>query len=199
MPVSGRDGDDALDAVYRLLDSLLAGELSPRAGDRRRHAGLVDADTGTIRWAVNLDWQDLPLGRLLRERYDLPTHVANDSRAAAIGEYLFAGEGRAPNLIAIKVGQGIGAGIVLRGELFHGDGHGAGEIGHTSVVDDGVQCRCGRFGCLETVASSRAILEQTGAPSLEHVRAALDAGRRTRRGPDGGRGRPRARYLDRPR
>ena len=53
--------------------------------------------------------------------------------------------------------------IVLNGELFHGDGFGAGEIGHTTVADDGAECHCGRFGCLETVASSRA--QETGACS----------------------------------
>jgi predicted NBD/HSP70 family sugar kinase len=120
----------------------------------------VDTAGGEIRWAVNLDWQDLPLARILTERTGLPAFVANDSRAAAMGEYLFDVNRRAPNLVAIKIGHGIGAGIVLGGELFEGDGFGAGEIGHTSVVDDGVECRCGRFGCLETVASSRAIVAQ---------------------------------------
>ena len=87
---------------------------------------------GTIRWAVNLDWQDLPLGAILARADGLPASVANDSRAAALAEYLFdGGAGRAPNLVAIKVGRGIGAGIVIGGELFNGDGFGAGEIGHT--------------------------------------------------------------------
>jgi predicted NBD/HSP70 family sugar kinase len=121
--------------------------------------------------------------------------VANDSRAAALAESLFPAERRTSNLIAIKVGNGIGAGLVLNGELFHGDGFGAGEIGHLGVVDDGEQCRCGRFGCLETVASSRAILalatevgrddptgflgerlRKAGEVTLEDIRAGLDAG-----------------------
>lgn len=161
-PIDGSDGDRALDALHRLLD-----RLTREAGDRLLGIGvgtpgLVEADTGTIRWAVNLDWQDLPLGQLLRDRYGVPAYVANDSRAAALGEHLFADAPGARNLVAIKVGLGIGAGIVLDGELFHGDGWGAGEIGHTTFVDDGARCRCGRFGCLETVASSRAILEAAG-------------------------------------
>ena len=120
--------------------------------------------------------------------------VANDSRAAALAVELFSGQRRS-NLVAIKVGLGVGAGVVLGGELFHGDGFGAGEIGHVVVDDDGTECRCGRFGCLETVASSRAILERalaaaaanpdsqlglqlaaTGRLSLEDVRAAVEAG-----------------------
>jgi N-acetylglucosamine repressor len=163
-PVAGRDGDDALRTVELLVDQLIAAAPGAILGIGVGTPGLVDTESGTIRWAVNLDWQDLPLGRMLRDRTGLPTYVANDSRAAAIGEYLFDRDRRATSLVAIKVGLGIGAGIVLDGELFQGDGFGAGEIGHTGVVDDGAACRCGRFGCLETVASSRAI-----------VRAATDA------------------------
>lgn len=195
LPVDGRDGDDALEVLYRLVDELVASDQGQLLGIGVGTPGIVDAENGTILWAVNLDWQNLPLGRLLRERYGVPTYVANDSRAAALAEHLFAGEGRAVNLIAIKVGHGIGAGFVLGGELFHGDGFGAGEIGHTVVVDDGDACRCGRFGCLETVASSRAIIQRAteaareapdsvlgralaahGTIDLEDVRTALEAG-----------------------
>jgi predicted NBD/HSP70 family sugar kinase len=193
-PVEGRDGDAALAALYRLLDELIDATPGVLLGVGVGTPGIVDAEAGRILWAVNLDWQDLPLGDLLRERYGVPTYVANDSRAAALAESLFSAERRSANLIAIKVGNGIGAGLVLNGELFHGDAFGAGEIGHIAAVDDGEQCRCGRFGCLETVASSRAILARateaarvdpngflgrrlaaSGALSLGDIRAGLDA------------------------
>ena len=160
LPVEGRNGDDALDLVFRLVDEVLKESSTTPLGIGVGTPGLVDTRTGTIRWAVNLDWQDLPLGGLLHERYGLPSNVANDSQAAALAEYTFGAEShgrRIPNLVTIKVGRGIGAGLVLNGSLFQGDGFGAGEIGHVAVVDDGAACRCGRFGCLETVASSRAI------------------------------------------
>jgi N-acetylglucosamine repressor len=160
LPVEGRNGDAALDLVFRLVDELLNESTTAPLGIGVGTPGLVDTRTGTIRWAVNLDWQDLPLGGLLHERYGLPSNVANDSQAAALAEYTFGAEGhgrRIPNLVTIKLGRGIGAGLVLNGSLFQGDGFGAGEIGHVAVVDDGAACRCGRFGCLETVASSRAI------------------------------------------
>lgn len=158
LPVEGRNGDDALALVFGLVDELLAGADATPLGIGVGTPGLVDTRTGTIRWAVNLDWQDLPLGNLLTERYGLPANIANDSQAAALAEYTFGADGRRrPNLITVKLGRGIGAGLVLNGSLFQGDGFGAGEIGHVAVVDDGAACRCGRFGCLETVASSRAI------------------------------------------
>ena len=170
LPVEGRNGDDALDLVFRLVDELLKESSTTPLGIGVGTPGLVDTRTGTIRWAVNLDWQDLPLGGLLHERYGLPSNVANDSQAAALAEYTFGGEShgqRLPNLVTIKVGRGIGAGLVLNGSLFQGDGFGAGEIGHVAVVDDGAACRCGRFGCLETVASSRAIAERAAELARE--------------------------------
>ncbi|HET9851959.1 MAG TPA: ROK family transcriptional regulator [Candidatus Limnocylindrales bacterium] len=165
--LGGADGDAALQLVHELIDELTADRGDRLLGIGVGTPGIVDAATGTIRWAVNLDWQDLPLGEILRQRYRVQVQVANDSRAAALAIQLFGDPvDRARNLVAITVGRGIGAGVVLGGELFHGDGFGAGEIGHTTVVDDGAECRCGRFGCLETVASSRAIL----ARATEHAK-----------------------------
>jgi N-acetylglucosamine repressor len=160
--LAGADGDAAIALVTDLIDEILVGPHRPILGIGVGTPGIVDSD-GTIRWAVNLDWTDLPLQRILHERYDLPTVVANDSRAAAIATYLFQREDRPTNLVAIKVGRGIGAGLVLDGQLFGGDGDGAGEIGHIVVEPDGAECHCGRFGCLETVASATAILRESAA------------------------------------
>jgi predicted NBD/HSP70 family sugar kinase len=182
LPVAGRDGDDAVRLVFDLLDELLDGVSAPLLGIGVGTPGLVDSRTGTIRRAVNLDWRDLPLGAIIADRYDVPVNVANDSQAAALAEYTYAGEARVPNLIAIRVGRGVGAGLILRGALFQGDGSGAGEIGHTVVVDrDGALCRCGRVGCLETVAGMRGIetkaTEATGEPTdLPAVRDAAARG-----------------------
>lgn len=202
--VEGLDGDAALALVHELVDELVGrlpgGRRETLLGIGVGTPGIVDAATGTIRWAVNLDWQDLPLGAILRDRYEVPVQVANDSRAAALAIQLFdrssadAEQGeqgeqrgqreraeraeRSSNLVAITVGRGIGAGVVLGGELFHGDGFGAGEIGHTTVEVDGAECRCGRFGCLETVASSRAILRR--ATELARERPESELGRRLR-------------------
>jgi predicted NBD/HSP70 family sugar kinase len=116
-----------------------------------------------VRSAVNMDWTDLPLRDLLQERYGLPAYVVNDSHAAALAEYTFGAEDRKPNLVVIKIGRGISAGIVLSGQLHHGDGSGAGEIGHVVVKEEGDLCRCGHRGCLETIVSSRAIVRRAQA------------------------------------
>lgn len=177
--LDGADGDAALALVTDLIDEILADEHAPILGIGIGTPGIVGAD-GTIRWAVNLSWSDLPLARLVEERYGHPTVVANDSRAAALAAHLFRSD-RPANLVAIKVGRGIGAGLVLGGELFGGDGDGAGEIGHVVVEPDGAECHCGRFGCLETVASAPAILHAAdaagvAATTLDDLAAAAEAG-----------------------
>ena len=99
----------------------------------------------------------------------MPVVVANDSHAAALAELTFFRRPRPNNLIVIKVGRGVGAGIILNGQLFQGDGHGAGELGHVSMGSDGdAPCRCGREGCLETMTSMRALVDAAGAvePSI---------------------------------
>ncbi len=161
-PVPDGNGDAALTSVYQLLDKLVGSARQPLIGIGIGTPGLVDAGHGIVVDAVNLDWRNLPLGRLVEERYHLPVSVLNDSQAAAVGEYTF-GEGHQPdsNLIVINVRYGIGAGIIINGQIFHGDGGGAGEIGHVVVVrDGGTPCRCGRLGCLETVASARAVVQR---------------------------------------
>ena len=179
VPVEDRDGQEALDRVFGLVERLLSVATRPILGIGIGTAGLIDTPLGTVLEAVNLDWRDVPLGELVRARTGLPVYVVNDSQATALAEHVFGGP-RTSNLLVVKVGQGVGAGIVIDGRLFQGDGFGAGEIGHTTVHPDGAACRCGRRGCLETVVSSRAILDRLAAAgwtgTLTDAQQALAAG-----------------------
>ena len=159
MPLEGQDGESAVQLVYALIDALISGNgKAPLLGIGVGAPGLVDSRTGNVRWAVNLAWENLPLGQMLEKRFGVPVVVANDSQAAAVAELTFGLESRPSNLVVVRVGRGIGAGIILNGRLFGGDGHGAGEIGHTIFGEGRERCRCGRIGCLETIASMRAMV-----------------------------------------
>lgn len=160
LPIKEQDGDAALALVYALCDQLIAAATRPLLGIGIGAPGLIDAQKGVVRKAVNLDWQNLALRERVESRYKLPVYVANDSHVAALAEYIFGQQRKMPNLVVVKVGRGVGAGIVLKGHLYYGDGSGAGEIGHVRVVEQGVLCRCGHTGCLETVTSSQAIVKQ---------------------------------------
>jgi predicted NBD/HSP70 family sugar kinase len=160
LPVQAHGGEDALALVYELIDKLMSSSDRPLLGIGIGTPGLVDTTSGVVLRAVNLDWQGLPLGDLLRARYRLPVYVANDSQLAALAQYMFGGDQYESNLIVVKVATGIGSGIVLDGRLFQGDGFGAGEVGHITVVENGHRCRCGNLGCLETVASIPAVIKR---------------------------------------
>ena len=160
IPIQDQDGEAALALVYQLVDELNASADGPILGIGIGAPGLMDVDQGVVRAAVNLDWRDLPLGDILIERYGVPVYIANDSQVAALGEFTFGQHDDIQNLAVLKVGRGVGAGIILDGVLYYGDGYGAGEIGHFKVVEKGDLCRCGHFGCLETIASTQAIVRQ---------------------------------------
>jgi glucokinase-like ROK family protein len=158
LAINGRDGDAALASVYGLLDNLIPLAEGPVLGIGIGTPGLINTRQRVVRNAVNLDWHDLPLGDLLDERYKMPVHIANDSQAAALAEFTFGESKNISNLIVINIGRGTGAGIVLNRQLYYGDSFGAGEFGHVAYVENGERCRCGHYGCLETVASSQAIV-----------------------------------------
>jgi N-acetylglucosamine repressor len=160
VPLDGRDGELALERLDALIGTLLAAAERPVLGIGLATPGLVDPTTGTVRWAVNLDWRDLPLGDRLARRWELPVYVANDSQAAGIGEHTFGGHAATPSMVVVKVGRGIGAGIVIDGRIYAGEGSGAGEIGHSAIADNQRPCRCGSIGCLETLASTRAVVQR---------------------------------------
>lgn len=165
IPFEGTDGDKALQLVYNIVDQLMQKVTHPLLGIGVGTPGLVNTAEGLIINAVNLNWQNLPLTSLLQERYHIPVSILNDSQAAAIGEKTY-GKGYQPedNMVLINILHGIGAGIVIHGSLFQGDGGSAGEIGHLVMVQEGGElCRCGNHGCLETVASVQALVKKARA------------------------------------
>ncbi|MBN2258324.1 MAG: ROK family transcriptional regulator [Anaerolineaceae bacterium] len=171
------DGQKALDSVYQIINQLIHRKYKPIIGIGIGTPGLVMTREGIVLDAVNLDWHDLPLGDLLQKKYKLPVSILNDSQAAAIGEYAYGGKAEyGENLIVVNVKHGIGAGILINGRLFQGDGGGAGEIGHVVVQENGELCRGGKQGCLETVASARAVMRQLKMTSIDQVQASFEAG-----------------------
>ena len=134
--------------------------------------GVLDKTRSVVAMATNLGWVDLAVRDELERR--LPTtrvFVENDVRAAALSEHrLGAGRGF-ESALAVFVGSGVGGGMVLDGDLYHGAHGGAAEIGHMVVQAGGPRCACGRAGCLEALAARDAI--------ARYVAADVRRGRRT--------------------
>jgi predicted NBD/HSP70 family sugar kinase len=149
LPLEGVTGDAAVALVRRLASELIAMSDRPVLGIGIGSPGVVDA-AGTVIDAPNLAWADTPLAASLAEALDLPVFVANDANTAVLGEHTF-GATDDGGLMVLRVGIGVGAGLVLEGSLLHGHLGAAGEIGHVVVDPEGERCACSRTGCLETI------------------------------------------------
>jgi len=122
--------------------------------------GTVDIQTGHVILAPNLCWRNIPLGPKLNVHFrDIPVYIDQDTKVAALGEYIACGDASVENLFFMTISTGIGAGIILNRTLFRGRLNTAGEIGHCVVEKHGKLCSCGNRGCLEMYAKGPAIAE----------------------------------------
>ena len=117
--------------------------------------GIIKLDKGIVVTSPNFPgWRDVPLRSLIERAINLPVSLDNDANAAAFGEK-WRGAGRKVNsLICLTMGTGIGGGIILDGNLWHGAHGMCGEIGHMTVDPNGPRCNCGNYGCLEAYSSA---------------------------------------------
>ena len=167
-PLDRRDGDAVLASLFAGLDQLLEQRRRPLLGIGISTPGLVDTGTGMVHYAANLRWRKLPLANLVQERYGVRTWVANDANMAAVGELGFGKGSSGDSLVLLQAGLGVGAGLVINGELYLGAGAAAGEIGFMGLptCDEELGTRNGAANGwpgivdLETLAGSQALLAQ---------------------------------------
>lgn len=119
--------------------------------------GPLDRQTGTVINTPNLGWRNFPLRDLIANAVHMPASLDNDANCATYGEWWLGAGRNVDNLVGLTLGTGIGGGIVLDGEIFHGVSDAAGEIGHMTIDSTGRRCKCGNYGCLEAYASGPAI------------------------------------------
>jgi predicted NBD/HSP70 family sugar kinase len=135
-------------------------------------SGDVDAAAGVVRHSPLLGWRDVPLGATLAGRLGRPVRVDNDVRALTVSEQYFGvGVSDVNSFAIVTLGSGIGCGLYVNGDVVSGAFGVAGEIGHLPLADAGLTCTCGRVDCVETVASSdaivRAVRRATRRPALD--------------------------------
>ena len=148
LPLAGAVGGEATDLVVHLAETLISQATLPVLGVGVGSPGIVDL-SGQVLTAPNLGWHDEPLQDLLAGRCGIPVVVSNDANVAVLAEHSF-GAARS-DMMLVKVSHGVGAGLLIDGVPVFGSRFAAGEIGHVVVGgDDGLQCVCGKVGCLET-------------------------------------------------
>ncbi len=122
--------------------------------------GLVDVESGTLLYAPNLGWENIPIKQLLRSHLKIPVYVDNEASIAAFGETYFGVARGARNVLYVSAGVGIGGGLVLDGRTFSGALGFAGEVGHMTLEPNGILCACGNRGCWETLASQESLFRR---------------------------------------
>ena len=159
------DPQQTLEAIAKAIRKLVQTDLPKKrvTGIGVSLIGLVDMKEGRMLAADSLGWgDDVPVGSILRNalNLDLPIYFDNGSRLAALAEiWLGTHATRQPqDLVFVDISDGIGAGIMIQGQLYHGSMNGAGEFGHISLDQSGPACSCGGRGCLEVLASDEATL-----------------------------------------
>ncbi|WOP19975.1 ROK family transcriptional regulator [Raineyella sp. LH-20] len=151
-----------LGAADDILTSLLDGLGQPRTRVISACLSIpapVDADGSISASTLMPGWNGVNLASSAEEVLGLPVLVENDANLGAVGEATWGAGRDIRNLVYLKMANGIGAGLILNGEIFRGATGSAGELGHTTVVESGAMCQCGNRGCLETVASSAHVID----------------------------------------
>lgn len=120
--------------------------------------GLTDFHTGVCLLAPNLGWRDVPVGATFAELFGVPVFVQHSGQCAVVAEQLEGAAQGFENVALLYTGSGLGAGVIAGGQVFHGARGFAAEIGHCKVPGNAEPCTCGGIGCIETVASARAIV-----------------------------------------
>ena len=135
--------------------------------------GTCDGDNGVVIHAYNLGWFDVPICRMLSERFGLPAYLGNDADCAALGEVVAGAAKGSDSAVMITLGTGVGGGMVIGGSIFAGYRTLGGELGHICIQMDGEKCTCGQRGCWEAYASATALIHQGERAAKEHPESAL--------------------------
>ena len=170
--------DAVVETVVEFARALVAASDAPVLGIGVGTPGVVD-DRGVILTAPNFGWAGFDLQSALQSALDLPVLVANDANAAVLAEYTFGGAG--DDVLLVKVGRGVGSGLLAGGQPMRGGRFAAGEIGHVTVgTDGGPACACGKIGCLEAWLGVPSLSARLAAASAPEDRAGVlrDAGER---------------------
>jgi glucokinase len=159
--------DTVVDRIAQMVEDVIAITMAETGAARGDFAGVgigapgpLDRERGLVIVAPNLGWKDFPLRDHLAAHVGLPATLDNDANCATLGEWWVGAARGGRHVVGLTIGTGIGGGLILNGQLYHGASDVAGEIGHTTIDSTGRRCKCGNYGCLEAYCSGPAIAER---------------------------------------
>ena len=165
----------------------LAMELVEKAGLSRADCagigvgspGICNGDTGEVVYSNNLYWDDVPLCPTLTRLTGLPCRLSNDANCAALGEVVADAAKGCKTAVLLTLGTGVGGGVVIDGKIYEGQASAGAELGHCTLISGGVECTCGRRGCIESYASATALIRQASEAAAAHPESLLNKERIT--------------------
>ena len=132
--------------------------------------GLLDWGKGGIALSENLNWRDVPVIPLLKEKLSLPFFMEHDVRSGAVAETYFGAAQSFQDILYISVGTGIAGSLIWKRNIIRGAHEASAELGHMVIEPNGPLCRCGNAGCLETLSSGNAMERDVFHLTGEHIK-----------------------------
>jgi glucokinase len=156
--------EQGADAVIRRIAKLAKASIA-ESGKKVEGVGIgspgpLNTKTGVVLLTPNLGWTNMPLRDRVSEQLGLPATLDNDANCAIFGEWWRGAARGAKYVVGLTLGTGIGGGIIIDGEIYHGVTDVAGEFGHVTIDANGRRCKCGNYGCIEAYAAGPAIAER---------------------------------------
>jgi predicted NBD/HSP70 family sugar kinase len=162
----GHQSEEGIQAAVVLLEKLLRESGVDRTAVVGAGVGIpgpIDRRTGTVaQGAILPEWVGINILQHLEDTLKIPVFIDNDANLGAWSEVTWGPHQGVSNLMFMKIGSGIGAGLILNGAPYYGNVGITGEIGHATIHEHGLVCRCGNRGCLETIASTTTMIELLG-------------------------------------
>ncbi len=172
LPLTITHGASIVDTIVRFTENIIQEKQIAREkiwGIGIEMPGLVDSETG-----INKTYMvsNRPVAEVFSKKFGMEVLIENDAKTRAFAELRFGAAQSKRNVLAIHLDWGIGLGIIVNGKLYKGRDGFAGEFGHLPMIDNGILCKCGKTGCLETIASGTAIVRMA-KEGLKEKRSSL--------------------------
>src|SRR5438093_893236 len=172
--------EGVVDRIVALIEGVILDTINETGASRKDFLGIgvgapgpLDREKGIVVVAPNLGWRDFPLRDRIANRLKLHATLDNDANCATVGEWWLGAARGGRDVVGITIGTGIGGGLIINGDLYHGASDVAGEIGHTTIDVNGRLCKCGNYGCLEAYASGPAIATRAREALIREDAASL--------------------------
>ncbi len=130
--------------------------------------GIIDSENGIVKYSNTMKWENVPFASELQKYIPIPVYMDNNTNCMLSGEHIKGVAKQYKNSAMIRVGNGVGSGIILQGSVFQGGVLGAGELGHMLFRNNGKECTCGRKGCFEAYVSKQAFMMQIKNAMMNH-------------------------------